>query len=62
MCGRGEAALDVIVDEKLASRARYAGAKVMQGLRSVQSAAIKEIRGRGLLIGIELKSGRQAAR
>ncbi|MGA7570284.1 MAG: ornithine--oxo-acid transaminase [Candidatus Aquilonibacter sp.] len=53
-CAVGEAALDVIIDEKLASRARYAGAKVMQGLRSVQSPAIKEVRGRGLLIGIEL--------
>jgi ornithine--oxo-acid transaminase len=53
-CAVGEAALDVIVDEKLASRARYAGAKVMQGLRSAQSPAVKEIRGRGLLIGVEL--------
>jgi ornithine--oxo-acid transaminase len=50
----GEAALDVIVDEKLASRARYAGAKIMQGLRAVQSPLVKEVRGRGLLIGIEL--------
>jgi len=50
----GEAALDVIVEEKLAARARYAGAKVMQGLRAVQSPLVKEIRGRGLLIGIEL--------
>ncbi|HTZ54096.1 MAG TPA: ornithine--oxo-acid transaminase [Candidatus Acidoferrum sp.] len=49
-----EAALDVIVDEKLASRARYAGAKIMQGLRAVQSPLIKEVRGRGLLIGVEL--------
>jgi ornithine--oxo-acid transaminase len=47
-------ALDVIVDEKLVSRARYAGAKIMQGLRAVQSPHVKEIRGRGLLIGIEL--------
>jgi len=53
-CAVGEAALEVIVDEKLASRARYAGAKVMQGLRSVHSPWVKEIRGRGLLIGIEM--------
>jgi ornithine--oxo-acid transaminase len=50
----GEASLDVIVDEKLASRARYAGAKIMQGLRAVQSPHVKEVRGRGLLIGVEL--------
>ncbi len=49
-----EAALDVIVDEKLASRARYAGAKIMQALRAMQSPLVKEIRGRGLLIGVEL--------
>ena len=49
-----DAALDVIVDEKLAQRARYAGAKIMQGLRAIASPLIKEIRGRGLLIGIEL--------
>ncbi len=49
-----EAALDVIVDEKLVSRSRYAGAAVMQGLRAVSSPLVKEIRGRGLMIGIEL--------
>jgi ornithine--oxo-acid transaminase len=53
-CAAAEAALDVIVDEKLASRARYAGAKIMQGLRGITSPLVKEIRGRGLLIGIEL--------
>jgi ornithine--oxo-acid transaminase len=49
-----DAAIDVIVEEKLAQRARYAGAKLMQGLRAISSSPIKEIRGRGLLIGIEL--------
>jgi ornithine--oxo-acid transaminase len=49
-----DAALDVIVDEKLAQRARYAGAKIMQGLRAISSSLITEVRGRGLLIGIEL--------
>jgi ornithine--oxo-acid transaminase len=48
------AALDVIVDENLPSRARYAGAKIMQGLRTFTSPLIKEVRGRGLLIGVEL--------
>ena len=49
-----EAAIDVIVDEKLAERAKYAGAKIMQALRAVSSPLIKEVRGRGLMIGIEL--------
>lgn len=53
-CAVAEAALDVIVDERLAQRARYAGAKIMQGLRALKSPLIEEVRGRGLLIGIEL--------
>ncbi len=53
-CAVAVAALEVIVQEKLAARARYSGAKIMQALRSSSSPAIKEVRGRGLLIGIEL--------
>jgi ornithine--oxo-acid transaminase len=49
-----QAALGVIVSEKLPARARYAGAKVMQGLRAIASPLIAGIRGRGLLVGIEL--------
>jgi ornithine--oxo-acid transaminase len=49
-----ETALDVLVDENLASRARYAGAKIVQGLRAIGSPLVSAIRGRGLLIGIEL--------
>ena len=48
------AAIEVIVEEKLAARARYAGAKIMQRLRAISSPHIKEVRGRGLLIGVEL--------
>ncbi len=48
------AALDVIVEEHLPTRARYAGAKIMQQLRAINSPHIKEVRGRGLLIGVEL--------
>ena len=48
------ASLDVIVEENLSSRARYAGAKIMQALRAIKSPVIKEVRGRGLLIGVEL--------
>lgn len=48
------AALEVIVEEKLTVRARYCGAKIMQGLRAINSPLIKQVRGRGLLIGIEL--------
>jgi ornithine--oxo-acid transaminase len=53
-CAVAEAALDVIVDENLPARARYAGAAIMQGLRALRSPLVKEVRGRGLLIGVEL--------
>jgi ornithine--oxo-acid transaminase len=59
-CAVAQAALDVIVDENLVSRARYAGAKLVQGLRTVQSPLVKEIRGRGCLIGIELNGPAKA--
>lgn len=49
-----EAALAVIVEENLAARARYAGAAIVQGLRAIASPLVREVRGRGLLIGIEL--------
>jgi ornithine--oxo-acid transaminase len=53
-CAVAEAALDVIVDENLPARARYAGAAIVQGLRAMRSPLVKEVRGRGLLIGVEL--------
>jgi ornithine--oxo-acid transaminase len=53
-CAVADAALDVIVSEKLAARARYAGAAIMQGLRALASPLIAEIRGRGLLLGVQL--------
>jgi ornithine--oxo-acid transaminase len=53
-CAVASASLEVIVDENLASRARYAGAKILQGLRAIDSPLIKDVRGRGLLLGVEL--------
>ncbi|HKU81208.1 MAG TPA: ornithine--oxo-acid transaminase [Candidatus Tumulicola sp.] len=53
-CAVGEAALDVVVEENLPAKARYAGAKIMQALRALDAPAIVEVRGRGLLIGVEL--------
>ncbi|MCG7408867.1 ornithine--oxo-acid transaminase [Paenibacillus sp. ACRRX] len=48
------AALDVLTSEKLADRALTLGDYFMAGLRKLQSPLIKELRGRGLLIGLEL--------
>ena len=52
----GRAALRVLVDEKLADRARELGDWFMGELRKVESPHILEVRGRGLLIGVELDS------
>lgn len=53
-CAVAEAALDVIVTENLAARARYAGAAIVQGFRALASPLVSEIRGRGLLLGLQL--------
>src|SRR5262249_35421198 len=50
----GEASLDVIVEEDLSGRSRELGAVLMEKLRTIDSPAVKEIRGKGLFIGIEL--------
>lgn len=55
-------ALKVIVDEKLVERAEEMGAYFMGRLERVESEHIKEVRGKGLLIGVELnKSARPFA-
>jgi len=61
-CAVGEAALDVIVDEDLAARARELGARLMTGLQAIDSERVVEVRGRGLLIGIEIDEAAGPAR
>ena len=51
----GRAALDVLVKEKLADRAHELGEWFMGELRKIDSASIKDVRGKGLLIGVEMK-------
>jgi len=50
----GRAALQVIVDEELIERSRELGAYFKGRLQRIESDAIKEVRGRGLFIGVEL--------
>ena len=50
----GRAALDVLVDEKLPERAAAMGDYLLQRLRSIRSDAIVDVRGKGLLIGMEI--------
>jgi len=56
------AALDVVVDEDLAGRARELGERLFAGLRSIDSERIVEVRGRGLLVGIEIARAAGPAR
>ncbi len=50
----GRAALDVLVKENLADRAHELGEWFMGELRKIKSDSIKEVRGKGLLIGVEM--------
>ena len=55
-CAAGSAALDLLVDEDLAARAEIAGDRLRHGLsrRLAGHPLVREIRGRGLLVGVEL--------
>jgi ornithine--oxo-acid transaminase len=48
------AALDVLFDERLIERSRDLGARLLAQLRRLQSPLVKDVRGRGLLVGIEI--------
>jgi ornithine--oxo-acid transaminase len=50
------AALDVLVDEKLVDRSREVGDYFMGRLKRIESDHIEEVRGKGLLIGVEMSS------
>ncbi len=56
------AALRVIVDEGLAERSRELGDWFMGELRAIDSPHVKEVRGRGLMIGVEIKRESGTAR
>lgn len=55
----GLAALNVLVEEKLTERAATLGAYLLERLQQIwrQAPCIKEVRGKGLLIGIEIAPG-----
>jgi acetylornithine/LysW-gamma-L-lysine aminotransferase len=54
-CAASLAALDVLEKEKLPERAAEMGAYIFPKLNALQSPLIREIRGLGLMIGIEIK-------
>jgi putrescine aminotransferase len=57
-CAAALAALDVLVDDDLAERARVRGDQLLAGARAVMRrhpAVIADVRGAGLLVGVELR-------
>ncbi len=55
-CAVARAALGVLIDEKLCERSAELGGYFLEKLRTLRSPDLKEVRGRGLWIGIELHS------
>jgi ornithine--oxo-acid transaminase len=53
-CAVSMAALEVLEDEKLVERSYDLGNYMMEELRTIDNPMIKEVRGRGLFIGVEL--------
>lgn len=58
----GLEALELLVEDRLSERAAAMGERLVEGLRSIASPLITEIRGKGLLIGVEIDSRRATAR
>lgn len=55
-CAIGYAALEVIINEKLPKNAQKQGDYFLGELKKIDSPYIKEVRGKGLLIGVELNT------
>ena len=58
----GLAALDVLFDERLIERSAVEGAHLLARLATVKSPLIREVRGKGLFIGLEVDHERITAR
>ncbi|MBN2361513.1 MAG: ornithine--oxo-acid transaminase [Deltaproteobacteria bacterium] len=61
-CAVARAAMRVLVDEKLTERSAELGEYLMGKLRTIESRHIKEVRGRGLFVGVELHQEAGGAR
>jgi len=58
----GLAALEVLIEERLAQRAAALGEYMLRSLRALQSPLIREVRGKGLLIGVDIDPAWASAR
>lgn len=61
-CAVARAAIKVIIDENLVENAAVMGEHFLSGLRQIKSGRIREIRGKGLMIGVELNPDAGGAR
>jgi ornithine--oxo-acid transaminase len=61
-CAVARTALKVLVEEQMVENAARMGDYFLQKLRNIDSPLIKEVRGRGLMIGLELKPEAGGAR
>jgi acetylornithine/N-succinyldiaminopimelate aminotransferase len=61
-CAAGLACLDTIVNEKLAARAAQLGEEIVARLKALRAPQIADIRGIGMLIGIEFHDAQVAHR
>jgi ornithine--oxo-acid transaminase len=61
-CAVGKAALEVLIDERLAERAEALGRELLGTLKSWTSPLIKDVRGLGLLVGMEVDPAYVTAR
>ncbi|GAC1428605.1 MAG: hypothetical protein NVSMB65_01870 [Chloroflexota bacterium] len=54
-CAAALATLRVIADERLVERAAEHGAYLLERLNALQAPVVREVRGQGLIVGLELK-------
>jgi acetylornithine/LysW-gamma-L-lysine aminotransferase len=55
VCAAASAALDVLRDERLSERARVEGERLLGRLRAIPSPLVREARGQGLMLGLDLR-------
>src|SRR2546423_3811441 len=55
VCAAGTATLRVLADKALHTRAQYAGDRFQERVRGLDLTQVREVRGRGLMLAVELK-------